>query len=247
MQAFRVFHFPFRTKSNSNPTPDVGNMPNKIAKQKLTPVEEADAIIAQNLANIRKKLARGGSLTKQEIKTLEDSAHGKSDRKFCRTQVELAEALGISTVTLWRVLKREGCPQKLPSGNYPVEEIRAFYRPGSNIVPKTDEPDPSTPPGEEPKQGSRRERLLCERLEKLIAHEEWEREIARRQWMKREEVAERIRMANTKVRNEIERRLFQVAPAEYAEVQGEPQECAAINRRHLEEAFTFLQSEVKRK
>lgn len=225
-------------------------MPKKLPRKKrMSPSEEAAALVAQSLANIRKKLAGGGSLTRTEIKMLEEhAAAGKVESvTFAKTKTDLAKALGISRFTLYEILKKPGCPKSRANGEWPIAEFRAFYVPGKNVVPKTDTPDAGSNGAteEEPKTGSRRERLLCERLEKTIAHEEWAREQERKLWERKDKVAERIRRCNTKVRQEVERRLLQVAPSEYAEVKGDPAECAKINERHLEEAFRFLQGELK--
>jgi hypothetical protein len=153
--------------------------------------------------------------------------------------------LGLSLSTLKRTLKRPGAPKARPNGNWNVDEVRAFHVPGNSrtVIGEGGE-KPATQEGEEePPAQSRREALLCQTIEEKLEFERWERECAKGLWKKKSEVRDDIVKCNAKVRQELERRLSQVAPQQYAQVNGDPAECARINKKHLSESFKFFATE----
>lgn len=88
----------------------------------------AQVILKADLRNLTRKVHAGKTLSTSERRLLASVAEGSkpSAAAFVRSQVELAEAIGVDRKQIQRWRKLEGCPQPQPDGRWNVAEWRAF-------------------------------------------------------------------------------------------------------------------------
>lgn len=106
---------------------------NQTSQEKTIPPTEQliERVLQQNLVNLTKKLKSGGSLTPAELNALRAEISVRSGDKgsmsgYVRTQVELAECLGIERKTVQRWLKEPGNPGARADGRYPLQEWKEW-------------------------------------------------------------------------------------------------------------------------
>lgn len=234
----------------SRSSDDPNNLP---GASELTP-EQAQALLSQNNHNLAYKLKRGGTLTLREREILMATVEGKSSNQWASNRVLLAKMLGVERELLYVVmvkakeLAKQGkkVPARRANGQYLVSEWRDFAN--ANLdrkripVPADGSQGAHGVNGEEAGYVTRKERLVLEKLEVELANEKRESEILDKIWIKKEDAKSEVMRCNEQVRNELTRRFRISAPAEYAQVQGDPDECRAINERHLQEIFEYLHS-----
>jgi hypothetical protein len=90
-------------------------------------------LLRLNLANLKKKVIRGGVLSAREIEMLKAEESGTdrdgapvSGARFVKNQVELASALGVDRKTIYRWFQEEGIPETRSDGRYSVNEWREW-------------------------------------------------------------------------------------------------------------------------
>lgn len=212
----------------------------------------ASALLSQNTQNIALKLKKGGTLTAREREALQAAVEGVDSAVtgWADNTALLAKALGISRETLrvnlipkWKLAigKGEKCPRKYPNGRYLIREWRVFA--AENL--KHGLPEQKGAQGETAPSGgsdylTRKEKMYIEKLQLEIDNEKRQQALFDKKYIAKDFAADEIRRCNEQVRNELTRRFRISAPAEYAQVQGDANECRIINDRHLQEVFEYL-------
>lgn len=91
--------------------------------------QEAEKILRKDFANIVRKVAEGKTLTAAERARVSALAAGSNDTTaYAKTQVELANLLGVTRMTLNKWSKMNGAPKPLSNGQLSVAEWREFVR-----------------------------------------------------------------------------------------------------------------------
>lgn len=98
-------------------------------ESKDLPKDVAEKILDADFQNVVKKVAAGKPLTVAERARIEARAAGSTDSTaYAKTQVDLANILGVTRRTLNNWLKLEGSPKALSNGMWPVADWREFVR-----------------------------------------------------------------------------------------------------------------------
>lgn len=95
---------------------------------KITP-KQAKNILAANLSNLSKKVAKGKVLSGKEFNLVQSVAIDGTtavSQEFAKNKVELAAALGVNRRTINNWVKIPGNPGTRPNGRYCVSEWREF-------------------------------------------------------------------------------------------------------------------------
>lgn len=135
--------------------------------------DQASLLLKADVRNLSKKLREGKSLTPSERGMLRSIASGGTGatETFVRSQVELANVLGISRKTIERARRRPGNPGVRDDGRLDVAAWRDYLKETTTCFEKDNDPQSS-------KQAAQARNLLLknEKLEADIA-------ILRREWL----------------------------------------------------------------
>lgn len=203
-------------------------------------------LTATLLDKIKQKMNAGGSLTGAEIAFLERQQAKESGGeaqgelplgKPPTNKTDLAKALGTTRPTLDKYWTHKERPKAAANGEHNLAAWKAFLNKHAPKVGKfpvngnfgQEETD-------EPAKLSFKERK--ERAEALEAERRFA--ILEDKYIVKGTAVEEVRKANEVVKAELLRRFSQVAPNQYANVEGNADACRAINVKHLDEIFEFL-------
>ncbi len=89
--------------------------------------DRTSKLLRLNLANLKKKVLRGGVLSQREIEMLKsESSDAATAPRFAKNQVELSNILGVERKTIQRWLKEPGNPGAKADGRLSVEEWKQW-------------------------------------------------------------------------------------------------------------------------
>lgn len=214
--------------------------------------EELAALRAKNIANISAKLEAGKTLTARDHAALDAAYNGTEGTPIWADNIALlSRALGIERSTVHalcdkaREANKNGgkAPRRLQDGKYRVSEWLEYARiEAPNAQGKVNGAAAKANGETHGYELSKKETISLATVQLRFDRELFELDLAKGKFILKTEAADQIRRCNEQVKNELTRRFGISAPAEYAQVQGDANECREINKRHLEEIFEYLHS-----
>lgn len=156
-------------------------------------------VLDKDIENIIKKVAQGKPLSAIERARIEAYNRGEApseDQTYVGSLVELAEALGVTRMTVDRWRKKKGAPKPAPNGKHNVVKWREFVRANDLKTPEIPE----------------EEALKLRKLHAEVQQAELKVEVAKRGYISIEEIRETWTRHIGDVRRVLESRLLNELP-----------------------------------